>query len=55
MATTTQLAHGAAPRAASPAAQRSAVPDHGPWLFLAAPFSFGLVLVTILYLANISF
>ncbi|HEX6240742.1 MAG TPA: hypothetical protein VFZ61_07610 [Polyangiales bacterium] len=55
MATVVQLAPTAALRATPHTAQRSAVPDQGPWLFLAAPFSFTLVLLTIVYLANLSF
>lgn len=44
------------PRVAAPtAARREEVRDQGPWLFLAAPFSFVLVLLTVIYLARISF
>ena len=55
MATTTHLAPGHALGVSSHVQPRSAVPDQGPWLFLAAPFSFGLVVLTVVYLAGISF
>lgn len=55
MQVTTHLGDGAATRGTPHTAQRSFVPDHGPWLFLAAPFSFGLVVATLVFLARISF
>lgn len=33
----------------------SVVPDPGPWLVLAAPISLALTLLTLIYLARISF
>lgn len=55
MNTTTQLAPAHSPSAASRRPEHPIEMDHGPWLFLVAPVSFAMVLLTIIYLARISF
>lgn len=58
MATTTNELVNVIPaqRVVAPvAAPREPVRDQGPWLFLAAPFSFALVLLSVIYLSRISF
>jgi len=55
MATTTQLAHVVPQRSAAPVPHSSVTSDGGPWLFLAAPVSFALILLALIYLARISF
>ena len=49
--TASQIPHAPASRAAA----RSAAVDGGPWLFLAAPLSFAVVLAIAIYLSSISF